>query len=75
MQPAQRSPAARAKASSKCTADDLPVHSFRSLISELGTLTMNTMQVPEDNGTFQLMMQPTGVPAALLRVTWRLARM
>ncbi len=61
VQPAQRSPAAQAKASSKRTADDLPVHSFRSLISELGTLTMNTMQVTEDHGTFQLMTQPTAL--------------
>ena len=34
---AQRSPAARAKASSKRTADDLPVHSFRTLLADLGT--------------------------------------
>ena len=39
VQPAQRSPAAQRKAASKRTADDLPVHSFRSLISDLGTLT------------------------------------
>ena len=39
VQPAQRSPAAQQKAVSKRTADDLPVHSFRSLMSELGTLT------------------------------------
>ena len=61
VQPAQRSPAAQAKASIKRTADDLPVHSFRSLISELGTLTMNTMQVSEDDDTFQLMTQPTAL--------------
>ena len=61
VQPAQRSPAAQAKASSKRTADDLPVHSFRSLISELGTLTMNTMQAASDRDTFQLMTQPTAL--------------
>ena len=61
VQPAQRSPAAQAKASSKRTADDLPVHSFRSLISELGTLTMNTMQAAADRDTFQLMTQPTAL--------------
>ena len=37
------------------------MHSFRSLISELGTLTMNTMQVSEDDDTFQLMTQPTAL--------------
>ena len=61
VQPAQRSPAARAKAASKRTADDLPVHSFRGLISELGTLTVNTMQVAAGGGTFQLTTQPTAL--------------
>ena len=41
VRPAQRSPAAQKKAASKRTADDLPVHSFRSLIADLGTLTVN----------------------------------
>ena len=42
--PAQRSPAALAKARRKRTHDDLPVHSFRTLLTDLGTLTANTMQ-------------------------------
>ncbi len=61
VRPAVRSPAAQAKASSKRTADDLPVHSFRGLISVLGTLTANTMQVAEGGGAFQLLTQPTPV--------------
>jgi hypothetical protein len=59
VQPAQRSPAAQRKAASKRTADDLPVHSFRSLISDLGTLTVNSMQLAEGGGTFSLSTQPT----------------
>ena len=50
VQPAQRSPAAQAKAASKRTVDDLPVHSFRSLMDELGTLTVNQMQVAAGEG-------------------------
>ena len=59
VQPAQRSPAARKKAASKRTADDLPVHSFRSLIADLGTLTMNKMQLAVGGTTFSLPTQPT----------------
>ena len=69
VQPAQRSPAARKKAASKRTADDLPVHSFRSLIADLGTLTMNKMQLAVGGTTFSLPTQPTPVAAAVLRVT------
>ena len=61
VRPAQRSPAAQKKAASKRTADDLPVHSFRSLIADLGTLTVNMMQVAEGGSTFSLLTQPTPV--------------
>ena len=56
---ARRSPAAWAKAGRKRTADDLPVHSFRTLLSDLGTLTANTMQLAEAGATFSLQTQPT----------------
>ena len=49
------------------------MHSFRSLISELGTLTMNTMQVSEDDDTFQLMTQPTALQQRCFEPTRRLA--
>ena len=61
VQPAQRSPAAHRKASSKRTDDDLPVHSFRSLMSDLGTLTVNEMQLAAGGDTFSLPTQPTPV--------------
>ena len=57
--PARRSPAARAKAARKRTDDDLPVHSFRTLIADLGTLVVNTMQLRGDGSTFTLQTRPT----------------
>ena len=57
--PARRSPAALAKAGRKRTDDDLPVHSFRTLLTDLGTLVVNTMQVAGDGSTFTLQTQPT----------------
>ena len=59
--PAKRSPAALAKAARKRTADDLPVHSFRTLLTDPGTLTVNTMQVAETAASFSLQTQPTPV--------------
>lgn len=41
--PAQRSPAARTKQTTGRTADGLPVHSFRTLLADLATLTRNTL--------------------------------
>ena len=57
--PARRSPAALAKARRKRTDDDLPVHSFRTLLTDLGTLAVNTMQVAGDRSTFTLHTAPT----------------
>ena len=59
VEPAKRSPAALAKAGRKRTDDHLPVHSFRTLLADLGTLTANTMQVTEAGATFRLQTQPT----------------
>src|SRR4051812_43176383 len=42
--PAQRSPAALSKQTRGITADGLPVHSFRSLLADLATLTRNTVE-------------------------------
>ena len=41
--PAARSPKALAKAAAKRTGDDLPVHSFASLLSDLATICLNTI--------------------------------
>jgi len=42
--PAKVSPAAKAKAASRKTADGQPVHSFRTLLQDLATLTCNTVR-------------------------------
>ena len=61
VQPAQRSPAAHRKASSKRTDDDLPVHSFRSLMSDLGTLTANRVRMVDSGATFTMHSEPTAL--------------
>ena len=73
--PARRSPAALAKAARKRTADDLPVHSFRTLLTDLGTLTVNTMRVADTGASFPLQTRPTPVQQRcfeLLGVTLRM---
>ena len=57
--PARRSKAAVAKARRKRTDDDPPVHSFRTLLTDLGTLAANTMQVADSEATVTLQTQPT----------------
>lgn len=44
VRPAQRSPKAKEKAKTKRTIDDLPVHSFPSLLRDLATITKNTLR-------------------------------
>src|SRR4051812_19993953 len=44
VRPAQRLPAALSKQTRGITADGLPVHSFRSLVADLATLTRNTVE-------------------------------
>jgi transposase len=50
VQPAPRSKAARAKDASKQTTDGLPVHSFRTLLADLGTLAKNRVRVQAVEG-------------------------
>ena len=73
--PAARSPAALHKAATKRTHDHLPVHSFRSLLADLGTLTANTMRLADSESTFTLYAQSTAVQQQsleLLRVSHRM---
>jgi hypothetical protein len=60
--PAARSPKALAKAAAKRTGDDLPVHSFASLLSDLATICLNTI-TPADPALpgFRLVTTPTAV--------------
>jgi len=60
--PAARSPRALAKAATKHTPDKLPVHSLRTLIGDLATICLNTIQ-PADPAlpSFRLVTTPTPI--------------
>ena len=60
--PAARSPRALAKAATKHTPGDLPVHSFATLLADLGTICLNTI-APADPALpgFRLLTTPTAV--------------
>jgi len=71
--PAQRSTSAQAKANSKRTPDDLPVHSFQTLLGDLATIVSNRVQ-PKDASTptFDIITVPTALQQRaldLLKVT------
>jgi hypothetical protein len=57
---AQPSPAAKRKAKTKQTDDGLPVHSFRSLLADLATLTRNTVRFGRA-ATFPVLATPTEI--------------
>jgi transposase len=57
--PAQRSLRAEQKAATKRTEDDQPVHSFRSLLRDLGTIAKNRVQPRRDAPAFDLITKPT----------------
>jgi hypothetical protein len=74
--PAARSPRARAKAATKQTPGDLPVHSFATLLADLGTICLNTI-APADPALpgFRLVTTPTALQrqiSELLGVSHRL---
>ena len=60
--PAQRSPSAQAKAHSKHTQDGSPVHSFQTLLRDLGTIVANRVQ-PKNASTpaFDIITTPTAL--------------
>jgi hypothetical protein len=64
--PAQRSTSAQQKAASKQTADGLPVHSFRTLLADLATLTRNRVRMGER--TFDMLATPTAVQERALEL-------
>jgi Transposase DDE domain len=60
VQLAPRSHSARAKDKTKQTEDGLPVHSFRTLLADLGTLAKNRVRVRGESGSeFYELTQPT----------------
>ena len=61
---AERSPAARAKQTKRCTEDGLPVLSFQGLLAELATLTRNITATPlNDDHELVLYARPTPIQA------------
>ena len=67
--PAARSPRALAKAATKQTPGDLPVHSFATLLADLGTICLNTI-APADPALPAFRLVTT--PAALQRQAFEL---
>jgi transposase len=60
--PAERSQSATRKAKTKMTDDQLPVHSFRTLLADLATITKNTLEVKsvsKDPARFEKLARPT----------------
>ena len=66
--PAQRSASALAKTRTQRLADDTPVHSFRSLLAHLATLTKNTVRVPGQLATFDKLALPTDLHSCALQL-------
>jgi transposase len=66
--PARRSSSALAKARSQRLADDTPVHSFHSLLTQLATLTKNTVRVPSSPATFEKLSIPTPLQTRALHL-------
>ena len=69
VQKAEPSASAKAKAATRRTRDGLPVHSFDTLLADLATLTLNTVQVPgAPDSTFDAAAKPTPVQARALEL-------
>ena len=66
--PAQRSLAAEHKARTKRTEDDLPVHSFRTLLTDLGTIVKSTIQPRPQAPTFDKLTRPTPLQQCALHL-------
>ena len=66
--PAERSASAREKARSGHRADGSPVYSFRGLLSELASLTKNTVRLRGSDVTFDKLSLPTPIQAEALRL-------
>jgi hypothetical protein len=64
--PAPRSAAAKRKDHSKRTDDDAPVHSFRTLLEDLGTLAKNRVRMRGTQEEFYMLTQPTPAQARAL---------
>ena len=64
VEPAEVSDGAKGKADTKRTPDGLPVHSFSTLLADLGTLTLNHASLPgRPDSRFLLVSEPTDLQA------------
>lgn len=69
VKPAHRSLAAQAKAAGKRTPNGLPVHSFQTLLADLGTLTRNRVKpAAAETATTDVLTSPTPVQAEAFRL-------
>ena len=69
VEPSRRSKAARAKAAGKRTPDGLPVHSFRTLLADLATLTRNRVRPAVPGAmTADMLARPTPLQAKAFRL-------
>ena len=66
--PARRSASALAKARTQRLDEDTPIHSFRSLLAQLATLTKNTVRVPSSTATFDKLALPTPLQTRALEL-------
>lgn len=66
--PAPRSLAAKHKDNTKRTDDDEPVHSFRTLLDDLGTLAKNRVHVPGAGPDFYVLTTPTALQQRALQL-------
>ena len=65
---ATRSTSALAKAQTKHSPDGQPLHSYKSLLAELATLTRNTIRLPATNATFDKLAEPNPTQARALEL-------
>ena len=66
---AQASERTKAKAGRKRTADGLPVHSLRTLLADLGTLTLNQVTLPDaPEHPFPMFAKPTPLQAKVFEL-------
>lgn len=59
--PAQRSPEAEHKARTQRKSDGDPVHSFSTLLAQLGTLTKNRLRLQDGTASFEKLAEPTSL--------------
>jgi hypothetical protein len=66
--PARRSPAAKTKAGSQTTLENLPAHSLPDLLAELGTICHNQLRLATSEHTFPRLSTPTPLQARALEL-------